>query len=272
LNRGSKTKNRRKPMAKISYVEKMRQLDAAAASASDPKPGLLAALEDALGSRRSHSWIAGMLTNNFRLVSLGFKVTTKDVKGYLTEKWEPKKSKGGPSGVLPASTGEAEGVLAADPSAPTSVEDDLMGIDKKVVEGFKNQINVMVQEAMENPNGDASNMVRALALTSMVRDRAGFDEIDLLARYAAEVKMRELEIKLKRVQAAIREAERKYEEARDARQLKDAEAKQAVTKAEKDRQAGMPVDTRLLIEKVSAAIGLRGPLIPRVEKEARPAV
>jgi len=260
-------------MAKISYVNKMQELDAAAASAE--KPGLLEALEEALGGRRRHSWIAGMLTNNFGLVRLGFKVTTKDVKGYLMEKWEPPKNRKGqrpasaaPSTALSSSAGAPVGPASAPGSAPAGGVDLLRGIDERVIEGFSQEIDVMIREAIANPTGAAGNMVRVLALTSMVRDRAGFGDIDLMARYAAEVKLKELDIKLKRVEGALRETERKIEEAREARRLKEAEAKQAISKAEKNMQDGMPVDTRLLIEKVSAAIGLRGPLVERVEPGA----
>jgi len=259
-------------MATISYADKMQELDAAAAGASEPRPGLIEALEDALGGRKSHPWIAGMLTSHFRLVSLGLKVTTKDVRGYLTERWQPKKRAGGRPAVSAPSAGAAEGVASADRGAPAHGEDALNGIDERVIEGFGKELDVMIEGAIKNPTGAAGTMVRALALTSMVRDRGGFGDIDLMARYAAEMKMKELDIKMKRVEGDLRETERKFEESRELRRLKDAEAAQAVNKAEKNMQDGMPVDTRLLIEKVSAAIGLRGPLVERVEPEAMEAV
>ncbi|MGO9275127.1 MAG: hypothetical protein ACLQOO_33650 [Terriglobia bacterium] len=275
-------------MAKISYRKKFEKLDA-------EHPGLLQTLEAALDERKHLSWIGQKIATDHRV-----SVKLEDIEGYMGEKWgddpmfdlpevgdsplgsgrkPPKRAGAKDAREHAAEAGVAQPRATRLPVGQSGVDRRaiLNAIDEASLVAFKEKAAMLLEEAVKNPNSDASEIVRIAVQNSMMRDSAKFEEVDVMKRYESEAKYRESEAKLQQSRSAQYKAETARMQAQKElvkaqRELVETRQKAGIElrKAQRRVAQGKEPNTEEMIRKVSAAIGISGPLIPRVEKEAQP--
>ncbi len=275
-------------MAKISYRRKFEKLDA-------EHPGLLETLEAGTDERKHVSWIGQKIATKHKVsVKIG------DIEGYIGEKYgsEPMlelpelgDSLLGPGRKPPNRSGakDARGHAAeAGAAAPRATQQPvgrpsidrlaiLNAIDEASLLAFREKAALVLEEAVKNPKSDAAEIVRIAVQNSMMRDSGKLEEVDIMKRYESDTKFRETEAKLRQAHSAQYRAETQRvqaekELAKAQKELVEARQKAGteLRKAQRKVVQGKDPNTEEMIRKVSAAIGISGPLIPRVEKEAAP--
>jgi len=276
-------------MAKISYTKKFEKLDA-------EHPGLLETLEAGIDERKRVSWIGQKIATKHKV-----SVRITDIDGYIAEKFGTDPMLELPElGDLPLGPGrkpptkrtgaknapEHATERGATERPATQQAAGQTGIDRRAIANaideasflaFRDKSAKLLEEALKNPNSDAAEIVRITVQNSMMRDSAKFEEVDVMKRYDSDTKFRESEAKLRQAHSAQYRAETQRMHAekelvKAQRELVEARQKAGteLRKIQREAAQGMEPNTEEMIRKVSAAIGISGPLIPRVEKESRP--
>ncbi len=131
-----------------------------------------------------------------------------------------------------------------------------------IISGIRNKITKLVNAARRDPSSDASQLVEALLLHQMTTME--FREAEVRQVLEEQRKRRELE---KKYQSEHRKVLVKEKELLLKREQLNA-ARKAVKEAQTAEKQGRPFDTREVVERISAAIGLTGPPERRVEPRA----
>jgi hypothetical protein len=139
------------------------------------------------------------------------------------------------------------------------------------LEAARPKAELLLEQYREDPTGPAAELVSLVIVNHLAQEdlRPEEGEIRVLQeerqrRQTAEQQAETLAAERRR----LRRQNRKLAAARVEESLRLQSAGQQLEEARKAAAAGKMPDTMEIIERISAAIGIRGPLIPRVEKTA----
>jgi hypothetical protein len=132
------------------------------------------------------------------------------------------------------------------------------------------KVNELLAQFQADPTGDAADVVKALVLTQMANAASQAWEADLLLLQQERGRHTVLTQDAERVATNLTRQNRKLKAELAKKARTETQVREYLASAAAAAKLGDPLDTDLIIEKISAAIGIGGTLIPRVEKGPPP--
>ena len=132
------------------------------------------------------------------------------------------------------------------------------------------KVKELLAELQADPTGDAARIVKTLVLTQMANDATRAQEADLLLLQQERARHTVLKQEAERVATTHTRQNRKLKAELAKKTRTETQVREYLASAATAAKLGSPLDTDLIIEKISAAIGIGGTLIPRVEKGPPP--
>jgi len=155
-----------------------------------------------------------------------------------------------------------------DAEAPVAVPGDT-DAGAAAVDVARPKVKELLAEYQADPTGEAGVIVEALVLAQMAGEPAR--EADVLLLHQGRDRYRILVRDAGRTATRIDRRNRRLKKALAKRTAGQTQVRQYLEEVPAAVPASQEPSTHQIIEKISVAIGLRGPLIPRVEKGPVPA-
>jgi hypothetical protein len=246
-------------------------------------PGFLDKINAFLTERRPLGWIVGHMRTHWDNT-----FQTEDLKNYIAERWKVERNyqrvatRGSRSGAKRAAAKTGANAEETAPAAsldatehPPQRQEGAEIFDGpsplpvgNFVDAARPQLHRLLEDYRENPDGDAGQIVNIMLLNQLVSTYSSVPEVDMLKLYEEERKRKELEQRLKKFEVDKFKAEthrRRVDAEVVVMQSKVEKVRKELEQTRKAIQQGQRVDPMDMVRHISSAIGVGGPLEPRVE-------